>query len=883
MSGVIYSTKHLKFQRMFRYTLLLIANFLVVSISYAQQNPNAVNCSGAVPGCDLPQFDISTDNSQDIQDFGVGTVSNPSSNPNAVPGNSGCLLTGETTSTFITIDVISNGTLEWSIQATQTACFDWIMWPNTPSICTDLQAGLQAPVACNWNGACGGFTGMAANGNLPAGASQSDFELALNVTAGESYLLCLSNYSQITSGVDFSFFGTAGVSCTPGTPDQTICEGSSATVDIIVNSPLTAPTYNWLVTTGVSNPTGGVGVVVTPPATTQYIVEIDDPNLTVPIMDTFTIFVETPQAPYAGPDQTICLGTPIQLDGTVDDPANNTFVWLHNVAQVSPTPTVNYVPNNNTEDPLVSVNQLGTYLFIFRETSAVCGNVFDTVEIVVDNIALTAASVSPSCQGVADGEIHITSALAADYSFDGGVTWQVDSFMMNLPAGNYSVCARSLLGCQQCINAVVTDPPPVVVSVSNDTTICENGTASMWASAIGGTTFDFHWDHTADLSANQQVNPLANTTYTVYAENENGCVSTPLSIDVSLHPSLTGAISMFDTICPGYPTDVFANVMGGIGQPYTFNWSSGQTQTGPANHQFSVNPPVTTQYTVTITDGCETTPLVLNTEVFVAPLPVPSYEVLNPEQCEPAVFTIVNTTDPALSQFNYWWVEPNDMYLNQDTITTDTLWAGSYDLQMVVTSYLGCVDSMYFTDALDVKPKPIAFFRHSPNPVLMFNTDVLFTNYSVGGYTYEWWFEEGYPSTSTQTNVQVSFPDGETGIYEIELVTTSELGCTDTMIYDLIVFPEVLIYAPNTFTPDGDEFNQTWRVFMEGIDLQDFELLIYNRWGELVWESHDISVGWDGTYGGKIVPTGTYTWVIRASDMQNDGKYTYNGHINLIK
>ena len=72
---------------------------------------------------------------------------------------------------------------------------------------------------------------------------------------------------------------------------------------------------------------------------------------------------------------------------------------------------------------------------------------------------------------------------------------------------------------------------------------------------------------------------------------------------------------------------------------------------------------------------------------------------------------------------------------------------------------------------------------------------------------------------------------------------------------------------------------------MEGIDLQDFSLVIYNRWGETVWESRDISVGWDGTYGvnGRPVQDGTYTWFIRASDALNDDKYEYSGHVNVIR
>jgi gliding motility-associated-like protein len=320
-----------------------------------------------------------------------------------------------------------------------------------------------------------------------------------------------------------------------------------------------------------------------------------------------------------------------------------------------------------------------------------------------------------------------------------------------------------------------------------------------------------------------------------------------------------------------------------LGQPYDFVWSNGATQNGPAVQTINVAPSQTTTYTVIITDQCESTPLVLETNIIVAPLPVPQYEVLDPDQCEPAIFHIVNTTDPSMSQFNYWWVEPNQQYLNQDTITTNEMWAGQYDLQMIVTSYFGCVDSLTFDDALDVRPKPIADFRHTANPVLMFNTDVLFTNYSSDGYSYQWSFEQGVPATSTQTNVKVAFPDGETGSYDVQLITTSELGCTDTMDYELIVFPEVLLYAPNTFTPDGDEFNQGWRVYMEGIDIFDFELLIFNRWGEVIWESHDIDALWYGTYDGKPLQQGTYQWIIRATDVLNDNKYEYNGHINLIK
>jgi gliding motility-associated-like protein len=430
---------------------------------------------------------------------------------------------------------------------------------------------------------------------------------------------------------------------------------------------------------------------------------------------------------------------------------------------------------------------------------------------------------------------------------------------------------------------VLLDP---TISVSNDTTVCENGTAYLVATAAGGGggPYLYHWDQTIDTQANQAVNPLAASTYTVYAESTNGCTSDPASIDVSMYPPLSGTITGNDTVCPGYTTDISATVGGGIGQPYWFTWSSGETQDGPLNNQtITAGPPSTQDYTVTINDGCETTPLVMTTNIRVSPLPVPQYTVLDPIQCEPAVFHIINSTDPALSQYEYWEIDGIHQYLNEDTVVTPEFMAGDYEIYMMVTSYEGCIDSIRVEEALHVQDNPVANFVHAPNPVTAFNTEVEFQNMSFLGYTYQWYFEDGYPSSSTLEDPTVLWPDGVVETYDVMLITTSELGCVDTMRYELVVQPEVLIYAPNAFTPDGDEFNQGWRVFMEGIDIYDFELNIYNRWGETIWESHDIEQSWDATYGGQDLPTGTYVWTITTKDVLNDEKLTYRGHVNVLR
>lgn len=127
------------------------------------------------------------------------------------------------------------------------------------------------------------------------------------------------------------------------------------------------------------------------------------------------------------------------------------------------------------------------------------------------------------------------------------------------------------------------------------------------------------------------------------------------------------------------------------------------------------------------------------------------------------------------------------------------------------------------------------------------------------------------------------FPEGEAGQYPVTLIVTSTYGCTDTVTYIMNVIPDILFYAPNTFTPDNDEFNQSWEIFVSGIDVYNFDLYIFNRWGEMIWESHDPYAKWDGTYKGEVVPEGTYVWRATVKDPYVDDKKEFQGHINVIR
>lgn len=287
---------------------------------------------------------------------------------------------------------------------------------------------------------------------------------------------------------------------------------------------------------------------------------------------------------------------------------------------------------------------------------------------------------------------------------------------------------------------------------------------------------------------------------------------------------------------PRFSSIITASASGGNNGPYNFSWSAGQTNSGFTSIE-TLSPTSTTTYTVTVTDGCGSAPLVLSSTITLLPLPIPLISTADIAVCEPAYFNILNITDPNFVDHLEWQVSNGQQFIDQESIQLDSLEAGIYSIQLIVTSPEGCIDSALFTNFLTVYPMPVADFGYSPNPVKMFNPTVQLINYSTNSVSYEWFITEGNPSYAQSQNVQTSFPDGEVGNYDVILITTSEYGCIDTSAQIVIVLPEILIYVPNTFTPNSDEFNQLWGIHMEGIDVYNFELLVYNRWGEIVWES----------------------------------------------
>jgi gliding motility-associated-like protein len=494
--------------------------------------------------------------------------------------------------------------------------------------------------------------------------------------------------------------------------------------------------------------------------------------------------------------------------------------------------------------------------------------------------------INTSCLGASDGQIIIsTDTPGSEFSFDGGVTYSpTDSILSNIPHGIYEVCVNFQGGsCSNACDSLLVEPgPPIGITVSNDTLICENGTATLQAQGGAGSGFVYFWEHTNNTNAIQNVSPNQPTTYTVVAQNSDGCQSNPANIQVNLHPPLAGTIDPTPVICPGEEIQLSGNASGGNGGPYNLVWTDmNGIQVGTGNTA-TVNPTSTTIYTLTITDDCESSTFQVQHTVEVAPLPPIEISVDNPEQCIPGTFTFFNDMDLSLLNSYTWIFSTGDTVINQTGFEIFVNQVGNYSVKFIYLNNNNCIDSAVFNNFFTVTDVPKANFTFLPNPPNILNTEVAFQNGSQGAINYQWFFENGNPAASVDVDPITTFPIGETGEYEVTLIAYTEADCADTVTRIVEVVPAVTIFAPNTFTPDGDLFNERWRVHIQGIDIFDFNLVIFNRWGEIVWESFDPDASWDGTYGGKRVKEGTYIWRIQTADLFTDKVYEWKGHINVI-
>ena len=167
-----------------------------------------------------------------------------------------------------------------------------------------------------------------------------------------------------------------------------------------------------------------------------------------------------------------------------------------------------------------------------------------------------------------------------------------------------------------------------------------------------------------------------------------------------------------------------------------------------------------------------------------------------------------------------------------------------FDVTLTITSVNGCSNSAVYIDYVTVVEPPVANFTYLIDDNSEMTNRVAFNNTSDYATHYEWSFGDG-SSNSTDENPIHEYPTTTTRSYEVLLTATNDYGCTSSKLQIIRINEKLLFFIPNAFTPDGDDFNEEFRpIFVSGLDVYDYHLIIFNRWGEMVFESYDANYGW---------------------------------------
>ncbi len=573
----------------------------------------------------------------------------------------------------------------------------------------------------------------------------------------------------------------------------------------------------------------------------------------------------------------------------------------------------------------------GTYNITFIAGDTICGNTdTSTAIIVIPPIVIADISVSPDTSGCEPFTVTFnnnSNGVLYSWNFDDGSPID-NSFQPThtfIDSGTYNVMLiaidSSACNIVDTAEITITVLPIPIVDLGIDTTIC-TGTITLDAQNTGAI---FTWQ---DGSANQTL--IASTSGIYWVEvDDNGCTTrdsiylnlngpdldfgpdiitcTPSFLLDALNPgadylwqdgstnqtfSVTnfGAYWVNVTIAGCSVSDTVVISQGSISVTLpndtilcngtsilldaqnsgaNYLWSQGDT-----NQSISIDTSGT--YSVEVTEGfCYASDTV--TIGFYSPNPLFSYT--DTIGCQPLVTYFTNLSTTSIGVITSWyWTFGDGFSSNLENPSHEYINSGTYDVTLIVTTATGCSFSLMKQIQVTVYPKPMAAFTFSPNPPSTGEL-IQFTDQSIDALSWEWSFGSGDSSTlQSPTHAYEDIAN-----FEVQLIVTNE-ECVDSIARTIVIKEELIYYVPNAFTPDGDEFNNTFSpVFTSGFDRFDYHLSIYNRWGEILFESHNFELGWDGTYNGKLVQDGVYTWKIEFANINSDERHIVHGHVNILR
>ncbi|MCH2236075.1 MAG: gliding motility-associated C-terminal domain-containing protein, partial [Crocinitomicaceae bacterium] len=498
------------------------------------------------------------------------------------------------------------------------------------------------------------------------------------------------------------------------------------------------------------------------------------------------------------------------------------------------------------------------------------------------------------CNADATGILEIDAPTAVAYDLPGTAYTSGDAtgIYAGLDAGNYDIVAIDAAGCEAITNATLYEPDPIVINMPSDWPTCFGYTVTVQAYVVGGTE-PYNWNWTNSLDATVETTSTfdavitEDVVYTLTITDANGCMAGPDSYTVSPSPTLEVTASAVPDamICPGETVDLDADATGGqlidfgpyLG--YSYSWDTGIA--GDTIEVITVSPTVATDYTVTVTDFCGQS---ADAVVSIGIHPEPIIDINGGGNgCAPELVTLTNASYVPGGTC-LWDFGDGATSTTCGTVSHEFVNSGCYDISLTVTSAEGCVATQTFDDLVCVYDNPEAGFYWTPNSPSILDPTIEVINTSINGETFEYNF--GGAFTSFEENPEYTFEgvEEETEIEVCQYILSPE-GCPDTLCQIVTIQEEILFFVPNAFTPDGDDYNEEFKpVFTSGVDPYDYHLIIFNRWGEIVFESFNFDNGWPGTYGNQgLVEDGVYIWQIEFGEKATDKKQTHRGHVTVLK
>lgn len=412
---------------------------------------------------------------------------------------------------------------------------------------------------------------------------------------------------------------------------------------------------------------------------------------------------------------------------------------------------------------------------------------------------------------------------------------------------------------------IVVGPNPVA-QISGTQEICEG--TSVVLSGSGGNTYFWNGASTPGQSS-ITLSPSTTSVYSLVVSNGT-CLSQPVNWTVVVDPKPQLSIIGGPDFCEGETGVFVANTTSGTA-PFSYNWSNGQV-----NDTTIFVPSQGQNLEVVVTDqlGCsDTSAIQLNVET----VPEANFQ-LNEEGCAPVSISVENLSTNATE---YTWLYgdgPNGATVNGNHTYN---YPGTYTVGLIATNSIGCSDTFTVTNAIHVLDSPVASFTAFSTDISE-PTNMVFQNNASNSDSCVFYFGDNTMYTGCDWD-ELTHQYQTEGTYTVTQIVVNGSGCVDSVQHILVLQSETILYVPNTFTPDGNENNNTFFVvFPENTILDSFKWLIFDRWGEIVFESSDPHQGWDGTYHDKLAQDGAYTWKLNVDDGRN-GTKEYTGHVIVLK